>query len=1189
MEVDGEVFLEGPNGEIADTENEAYNIDIAARRLHSGGNDVSAAATYKFMQDFLNRMADENAEPQEDRGVRIKVATSTLEDWLWRGDAPIIRDMSWHVYAMWVYRVEKPAPFQGRAPTSRWVEAPFSEDYVLHRTHVQRFASEPRVPMFEGFTMPPSTRDSETAALYKHLRTRPLSVSAGSDPVEARLRAAFEPLCQRPAEVITNAQRWPEIAFSQNWQAFSRLQREDANEGRRRLLARYEYPSIWETQEVFDHLVDLAIDIDDMADDDDASPGSSIPKACPAASADPDADKPRATVQQYTALIGEEVAYNLEGLARARVEKHKRMYQTDQEIHQQYVKMTTGGGEGAQDDGADDVGPDEGGASISRDTVFPMAPWNLDMADMTSIIEMKNRTRLTKFTKELLNLPCMAADAGIAGTDEEIRDRRARELMRRSCYTDLCQADTQFLMTLRDKQFERLEVNMSEDNVEQLPAIPHQVRSVGLGLPSDATFSSQNVYGKPSEFIRALMQDLPSDEALTREQTLFMAKFANACDQAHEDLQLPPADRRPPTHLLLLGQGGSGKTYVVQKIVFAAVNFIWPEDRASEPTLMVVAASNAQAKNISTARHKARTLHNASCMRVQSYALKDMRPGNKQDTLTRLWSKVVVLVVEEVSMVGALLFNMLSYRSTCGRSVEHCVTPGAYMDGPEGGPYPNAFGRCPIVLLLGDFLQLPPTNNVSVAEDLLAKDITTGQYIRRETPSLEVQYGCKLFKAIPHVFELHGTKRFIKGDPLGEFLTCMRRREVTGLRFPPHVWSAFQDTFANDECGRLDPRHSEDKFRNGFGVAMYWETLARWIPARAKRDAAAAGVPMVCIQMHDECNSIDRDEAMRVLNVPNLHRTGDMHGVSTSHKGMRVRLTKKLNSSVGLVQDQTATIVDYAFADSDRAGYGATPAGQMFHPRFLPMGIWLQVDNFTQGVLADEILELVAEPPDLRQCDSEPGFIGPRPSEQWWEAQQSARARGLFLLPVTTDHFKFLSRGTHPVKRSGFAITHAAFHTSTSVQGHTIRTGLTIDCGRISPSGPLGMSDESWWFHLYVMFSRATCMRDMLLLRPPPKELLERGPPRAILHSLERFIDLEQKSVAEAEQLCKEFGIVLPVEVPETVVNARRRITRKESIDETRRRPLPFVHASSFAGRRVGYHFKLGQDGLGYYPDPQVR
>ena len=121
-----------------------------------------------------------------------------------------------------------------------------------------------------------------------------------------------------------------------------------------------------------------------------------------------------------------------------------------------------------------------------------------------------------------------------------------------------------------------------------------------------------------------------------------------ACDQAYEDMRKPPEQRRAPVHILLLGQGGGGKTHVVQRLVFEAVAFIWPAANALEPTLMVVAASNAQAKNISTADHKARTIHNASCMRVQSYAIKDMKPGSKQDALAKLWSNVVVLVMEEV-------------------------------------------------------------------------------------------------------------------------------------------------------------------------------------------------------------------------------------------------------------------------------------------------------------------------------------------------------------------------------------------------------------------------------------------------------------------------------------------------------------------------------------------------------------
>ena len=124
MDVDGESLLEGPNGEMAATESEAYNLDIAARQLQHGGCQQAAVAASKFMQEFLLRMGEEKASEAQKDGLRIKVATSTLEDWLWRGEAPIVRDMNWHVYATWVYRVEKPS----QRTRGRWVDIPFSED-----------------------------------------------------------------------------------------------------------------------------------------------------------------------------------------------------------------------------------------------------------------------------------------------------------------------------------------------------------------------------------------------------------------------------------------------------------------------------------------------------------------------------------------------------------------------------------------------------------------------------------------------------------------------------------------------------------------------------------------------------------------------------------------------------------------------------------------------------------------------------------------------------------------------------------------------------------------------------------------------------------------------------------------------------------------------------------------------------
>ena len=114
------------------------------------------------------------------------------------------------------------------------------------------------------------------------------------------------------------------------------------------------------------------------------------------------------------------------------------------------------------------------------------------------------------------------------------------------------------------------------------------------------------------------------------------------------------------------------------------------------------------------------------------------------------------------------------------------------------------------------------------------------------------------------------------------------------------------------------------------------------------------------------------------------------------------------------------------------------------------------------------------------------------------------------------------------MNRSGFTLTHASYLTSTLSQGQTLRKGVTIDCARDEDAGRTGMSDEMWWLHLYVMFSRATCMRNMLILRPPAREFLERGPPASLRKALQEFDKRAVDSRTEAEQLAAELGFVLP-------------------------------------------------------------
>ena len=68
------------------------------------------------------------------------------------------------------------------------------------------------------------------------------------------------------------------------------------------------------------------------------------------------------------------------------------------------------------------------------------------------------------------------------------------------------------------------------------------------------------------------------------------------------------------------------------------------------------------------------------------------------------------------------------------------------------------------------------------------------------------------------------------------------------------------------------------------------------------------------------------------------------------------------------------------------------------------------------------------------------------------------------------------------------------------------------------------MNDNNWWLNLYVMFSRVTKMSDLLLLRPPPREMLERGPPENVKQQLGIFEKRMAASIKRVEATARRFG-----------------------------------------------------------------
>eukprot|EP00974_Lingulodinium_polyedra_P001231 117800-Lingulodinium_polyedra.AAC.1 len=117
-------------------------------------------------------------------------------------------------------------------------------------------------------------------------------------------------------------------------------------------------------------------------------------------------------------------------------------------------------------------------------------------------------------------------------------------------------------------------------------------------------------------------------------------------------------------------------------------------------------------------------------MRVQQLVNHKMRPGKKQKVLTKLWERVRVLIVEEVSMMAAAVYNMMDIRSAHGRSSAHDVSEATYHREH------HHFGRVPIVVHLGDFLQLAPTANIGLIADVNERR-EDGSYKYKEAPTLE--------------------------------------------------------------------------------------------------------------------------------------------------------------------------------------------------------------------------------------------------------------------------------------------------------------------------------------------------------------------------------------------------------------------------------------------------------------------
>ena len=175
-------------------------------------------------------------------------------------------------------------------------------------------------------------------------------------------------------------------------------------------------------------------------------------------------------------------------------------------------------------------------------------------------------------------------------------------------------------------------------------------------------------------------------------------------------------------------------------------------------------------------------------------------------------------------MVSPNLYNMLLHRAFHGRRDQCEVLEANYQTRA------CAFGRTPIVIYLGDFLQLKPTGSGRpLLSDLRALEDAAGDH----APPAEHQRAMKFFCDTPLCFELTATNRF-KDRDLADLMNFMRAPLSTVPISIANTWRRIQ------MCPN-DARLREERFQTGHMLAWFWDTVARWMTMRARRYAANLG------------------------------------------------------------------------------------------------------------------------------------------------------------------------------------------------------------------------------------------------------------------------------------------------------------------------------------------------------------
>lgn len=553
--------------------------------------------------------------------------------------------------------------------------------------------------------------------------------------------------------------------------------------------------------------------------------------------------------------------------------------------------------------------------------------------------------------------------------------------------------------------------------------------------------------------------ELAINHTLNRQQILAVAPIAWVMEQmwlnrSNPDSMLADGACNESCNCLWLGAGGSGKTYAYSKVLRPMFRRYF-----SEAGYIVGAPTHAAVRLLGP---EAKTLHKwANVSPNTGLDRRSLRSAkNKGNPIEKKIIEVMAVLLDELSMNPPDVYHAAGFRFALLRQERMMLDMSRYLQ--------EWFGKVPIGVQLGDFLQLRPTAQRSLCEwhdAQRATDTAAAASSSDEEPvadeeaaqrtSNAAELGRNLFKnSLQRVVHFTGSGRFSdcpSGQQLVQILMCMRE----GKRLPDDLWAALQARAYSKE--QLRAQESRQRLLDAHWGGLAWEQVARLQHVRIGLEAKALNKIVYLVQAIDRAtgsNELTREQCISALQIVNMTKTHYLMGICPLYEGMAARISCILDAPL-LNRELPVIVRSIKLHPNEPAiedGCGCVVL------RYQPVAVLVEIDD-----------------PNYKNIQL-PGEMAPR-GHVLLRSVACDKAWSLQVAPK--QHV--------PVIRKQLPLAPRCVLTHYGLQGITARAGLVAFLSK-----PAWMKDADYALAIYVMLSRPRKLDDLWIIDMPPRHMFQR-------------------------------------------------------------------------------------------------